>query len=228
MTAAEQETGRSGRGRAHRAPALLRRAALLRAAIEIIGEHGVGAVTHRAVAARAGVPVANTTYFFSSIDELVEEAFRAWVRQRSAEMDAVAQRTFAAHASPAEIVDAFVDLLFGDIDTAAEQAQYEAYLHAARSPALRDAAATAQAAFERAAAAALRAAGVPNPAEGARALVALTDGFLIQHLAVPRPDAASAFHDAVRALFIAYAMTDEERAAGYARFQRPRHPASPV
>ena len=37
---------------------------------------GAGAVTHRAVAARAGVPLSTTSYFFSSIDELVTEALR--------------------------------------------------------------------------------------------------------------------------------------------------------
>src|SRR5262245_49447260 len=51
-----------------------RREALLRAAVEVIAEKGYAGVTHRAVAERAGVPMATTSYFFSSIHELVQEA----------------------------------------------------------------------------------------------------------------------------------------------------------
>ena len=59
------------RVKAHRASAQRRRVALLEAAAELAAETGAGAVTHRAVAARAGVPLSTTSYFFSSIDELV-------------------------------------------------------------------------------------------------------------------------------------------------------------
>ena len=60
--------------RGQRASARLRRAALVQAAAELASEVGAGSVTHRAVAARAGVPLSTTSYFFSSIDELVTEA----------------------------------------------------------------------------------------------------------------------------------------------------------
>lgn len=203
----------AGRRRVHRAPALRRRAALLRAAVEIIGERGVGAVTHRAVAARAGIPVANTTYFFSSIEELVEEALSTWVRERGAELEALASHALAEHSGAGAIADAFTELLFTGIDASAEQAQYEAYLHAARNPALRDVVHQAQLSFERVAAVALRAAGATRPERGARAFAALTDGFMIQQLADPRADTAHSFREAARALFIAFAMSDEERAA---------------
>ena len=42
-----------------------RREALLRAAVALLAEGGVRAVTHRAVADRAGVPLAATTYYFA-------------------------------------------------------------------------------------------------------------------------------------------------------------------
>jgi TetR/AcrR family transcriptional regulator, regulator of biofilm formation and stress response len=51
-----------------------RREALLAAAIELFAEGGARSVTHRAVAARAGLPPATTTYYFASIEELVREA----------------------------------------------------------------------------------------------------------------------------------------------------------
>src|SRR3954467_5079961 len=55
----------------------LRRAELLDAAIHLIGSQGIDAVTHRAVAAAAGVSPASTSYYFRSKDELIDEALRA-------------------------------------------------------------------------------------------------------------------------------------------------------
>src|SRR5690349_22935278 len=51
-----------------------RRAALVEAAAELLVEGGFDAVRHRAVAERAGLPLASTTYYFDSLDELVTAA----------------------------------------------------------------------------------------------------------------------------------------------------------
>ena len=45
--------------------------AILEAALRVIAERGVEAVTHRAVADAAGVPLSATTYYFESLDELL-------------------------------------------------------------------------------------------------------------------------------------------------------------
>lgn len=47
-----------------------RRRAIILAAAEIIVEHGTPALTHRAVAKRAGVAVGSTTAYFASLDDL--------------------------------------------------------------------------------------------------------------------------------------------------------------
>lgn len=60
------------RGRPRRDPD--RAGRIVAAAVEIIREAGVGAVTHRAVAARAGVPLGSTTYHFATIDDILEQA----------------------------------------------------------------------------------------------------------------------------------------------------------
>ncbi len=59
----------------------LRRDELLAAAIELFAEGGSRAITHRAVAARAGLPSATTTYYFESIDELIREALGAHIEK---------------------------------------------------------------------------------------------------------------------------------------------------
>jgi DNA-binding transcriptional regulator YbjK len=64
---------RSAAGRA-------RRAAIIAATLELLGTEGRAAVTHRRVAARAGVPLASTTYYFSSLDDLITEAMRSAAR----------------------------------------------------------------------------------------------------------------------------------------------------
>lgn len=53
-----------------------RRRAILDAATALVAEHGVAALTHRAIAARAGVPLGSTTQHFASIDELREAALQ--------------------------------------------------------------------------------------------------------------------------------------------------------
>lgn len=50
-----------------------RRQAILDATLTLVGRKGAGAVTHRAVAEEAGVPLAATTYYFASKSELLRE-----------------------------------------------------------------------------------------------------------------------------------------------------------
>ncbi len=51
-----------------------RRQALVEAAATLLVEGGFDAVKHRAVAERAGLPLASTTYYFDSLDELIAAA----------------------------------------------------------------------------------------------------------------------------------------------------------
>ena len=58
-----------------RARGAARRRAIVEAALALLGRGGSGAVTHRAVANEAGVPLAATTYYFATKSELVLDAF---------------------------------------------------------------------------------------------------------------------------------------------------------
>jgi DNA-binding transcriptional regulator YbjK len=186
---------------------------LLAAAVAIAGESGAAAVTHRGVAARAGVPLATTSYFFSSIGELLAEALRSLGAARAAELHTLADG-LPAELPTDEMADQFAELLLSG-DRTAELAEVESYLHAARSPELHDAIAEVTAAYEYVAAAALRAAGCPEPAAAAAAFKALTDGFVLAHLAQPRPDDRSRLSEALQALFAGYA--SDQGASGRAK-----------
>ena len=59
-----------------------RRDALLDAVIRLLESDGPSAVTHRAVAREAGVPLAAATYYFASIDDLLVTAMKRAVEQQ--------------------------------------------------------------------------------------------------------------------------------------------------
>ena len=111
-----------------------RREALLRATIELLGEAGAKSVTHRAVAERAGVAVASTTYYFASVQQLIEEALKLHVAERVAELQAMATVALGASgASPQDIADRLAEVLAA-APTPILVAQYQLYLEAGRHP----------------------------------------------------------------------------------------------
>ncbi|OSZ56583.1 TetR family transcriptional regulator [Streptomyces pharetrae CZA14] len=53
-----------------------RRARIIAATLDLIADEGVAGVSHRKIAARAGVPLGSMTYHFGGMDDLLREAFR--------------------------------------------------------------------------------------------------------------------------------------------------------
>jgi DNA-binding transcriptional regulator YbjK len=198
-----------------------RREALLRAAIELLAEGGARAVTHRAVAARAKVPLAATTYYFESIGKLTEEALRLHMTERVEELHELASGA-AAGQSVTEIAERFIDALIKR-EPAAVVAQFEVYLEAARNPALRDVVAYALDASEALAKEVLTALGARRPEQAATVLIAIVNGFALNRLGRPLPQAedAAAMLDAMRSIFITQTMADDELALWHSRLAKP-------
>jgi DNA-binding transcriptional regulator YbjK len=200
-----------------------RREALLRATIQLLGETGAKSVTHRAVAERAGVPLASTTYYFESVHQLIEEALKLHVTERVAELQGMAAVALgAAGASAQDIAERLAGVLVsapGPILAA----QYQMYLEAGRNPVLQPAVAEALAAFEGLAASVLATLGARDPAGAAVAFVALLDGFALHRLARPGdPEReAAALFAAMRALFLEQVMDADDRDALHDRLRRP-------
>ncbi|MFC0081823.1 TetR/AcrR family transcriptional regulator [Aciditerrimonas ferrireducens] len=163
-----------------------RRAQLLEAALALLAEGGVRAVTHRAVARRAGLPAAATTYYFSSIHELVREALELNLEQRLTELRAVLETAVAQEPDPRRAVDRFAHTLLASQPRRAVT-QLELYLQATRDPELRSSVRESLAAFEDLAAETLGRGGLGAPS-AARTLVAVVDGVVLHELATREPD----------------------------------------
>ena len=202
-----------------------RREALLRAAIALRAEGGARAVTHRAVAARAGLPAASTTYYFDSIQQLTEEALALHVADRVRELDAVIGEAIAGGRSAEEVGARLAEAL-ADRATDVVVAQYEIYLEAVRNPNMRPTVAGALDAFEQFAVVVLKALGARDPEGAAPAFIALVDGFALHRLARPRPraDEVALLRKALRTLFLAEIIDPAELAPWTERLGRPIEP----
>jgi DNA-binding transcriptional regulator YbjK len=119
-----------------------RRYALVSAAAELLCEGGFEAVRHRAVARRAGLPLASTTYYFSCLDDLIASAVAHVGMLEVAQLRAKVASLSRRRRGPEATADVLVDLLIGDESgpglTEQLISRYERYIACARLSGLRD------------------------------------------------------------------------------------------
>ncbi|WP_445149236.1 TetR/AcrR family transcriptional regulator [Baekduia sp. Peel2402] len=183
----------------------LRRAELLEAAIHLIGEHGLDAVTHRAVAAAAGVPAASTSYYFRSKDELIDEALRTLATR---EIVRLRERRTALGAAGAVDLEATTAALSAWIEEqitpegrVAMLAQYQLQLEAARRPEAREILAAWKEGTDDLAETAMRSLGARDVTTAGILLVCAIDGLRLRLMASGHaPLAGAELRAVVRAL----------------------------
>jgi DNA-binding transcriptional regulator YbjK len=180
---------------------LARRTLVLEAAVDVIAEHGLEGVTHRAVAKAAGVPQSAPSYFFGSLDELIGAAVTQIADTiLEAAQSLVADATTSGSRAP---LDEYVDRLI-DIVTAPRDrrilVQFEAYLGSTRRSELSQPVQRIVEAYEHAAETVLDSLGAAEPQRAGRELIALLDGFALQRIAHPRLDDYDVLRSAVRSL----------------------------
>ena len=164
------------------------RRALMEATLRVVAKDGVGAVSHRRVCQEAGQPASSAAYHFPSITDLLEAALLAADERNCAELARI-----AAAADPIAELSRWLADDFGP-DRAACLAEYELYLLAARTPALRPAATrwlTDLAALVT---------GWGADARTVRVVCAYVDGMLIQGHVTGRPPSAVEVEAVVREL----------------------------
>ena len=153
-----------------------RREQILEAALRIIGRAGRQAVTHRAVAEEAGVPLGSTTYYFDSRDDLLGQALE-YVAASEVERYGRRGEELRSVKSPRELADKLIDeLVAAAEDRIAYIAEYEIWLEAGRRPELREAAQNWCDAEQRSVAVAMESLGSNDPRADASLVVAAIDG----------------------------------------------------
>jgi TetR/AcrR family transcriptional regulator, regulator of biofilm formation and stress response len=156
-----------------------RRDRIADAALAIVLEQGVAAVSHRAIAERSGVPLGSTTYHFESLDDLLVTAVERAVEEYAEDLRHWSRAVDDRPADLVELLCDYVDTALGP-DRQRTRAGYDLYFAALHRPALmrpaRAWAAVASGALER-----------HVGRDTARALTALLDGVLIQALVGGEP-----------------------------------------
>jgi TetR/AcrR family transcriptional regulator, regulator of biofilm formation and stress response len=167
-----------------------RRDAILHAAVALIGEQGPDALTHRAVAERAGVSLSATTYWFSSKEEIFREAVALAAREEVDRLERLVLDLAPRRVEPAAWARELSAALAADVrqNPARPVAMYEFVLEASRQPELRDEVARWETAHLRLAEAGLRAVGTADPETDAHIVVAVVSGLMLGLLANPNPD----------------------------------------
>ncbi|MEV6562366.1 TetR family transcriptional regulator [Nocardia sp. NPDC051756] len=172
-----------------------RRQALVAAAAELLLEGGFEAVRHRSVATRADLPLASTTYYFESLEDLIARAVEF---SGNVELDAmrrrvgeVSHRRRGAEAT----VDLVLDLLVGvdgqwHDEGARGQliARYERSVASARHPELREVQLRLRAQLDELLADVLRRSDRLVRPEQLRRLVAVVDGAVVAALTELEPE----------------------------------------
>lgn len=175
-------SGRRPRGEA-------RRRALLEATLAVLGREGVGGVTHRAVAAEAGVPLASTTYYFGSRDELLLAAFALAVEQDVSRLEREARGLAEEPLTAETLADRLAAMVLGwlSVGQPTLAAQVELYLQAARRPELSVLSRDWTRAYVEALTPPLAAFAVDDPLRDARVLFAALNGLFVDQLVAPEP-----------------------------------------
>ncbi|MEV6971583.1 TetR family transcriptional regulator [Hamadaea sp. NPDC051192] len=166
-----------------------RRDALAAAVIDSIAEVGLGRTTHRSVANRAALPLGATTYYFPTLDDLIEAGLRQALDDLDRELGQWAQALRDAGDPAAALARLAADYV---ADRRQARLEYELYAAAMRDERLRP--------LARRWLSGLR--GVLEAVFGrsAYAVGAVLDGTVLQALTAGEPLDETALADAVRRL----------------------------
>ncbi|CAM3437256.1 TetR/AcrR family transcriptional regulator [Kibdelosporangium persicum] len=159
-----------------------RRQALVEAAAQLLAEGGFDAIRHRAVAERAGLPLASTTYYFDSLDALITAAVmhrgeiefsRGWAQLEQA----------PANAGFDTLVELVLDQLLGDEpesgDAEAVLLRYERLVATGRRPYLKPVMRSDAVKLRELLCAIFAKCGMPVEAERIEQVIALVDGAVL-------------------------------------------------
>ena len=94
--------------------------AIVAAAVQVVASEGVAAVTHRRLAAEAGVALSSTTWHFAKKTDILMAALRWTASHEVARIAEIADRMGGADFDPAAWSDELADWLIGQVTTERE------------------------------------------------------------------------------------------------------------
>lgn len=164
-----------------------RRRRILDAALELVGEGGPDAITHRAVAKRAKVSLGSTTYHYGTREELMRAAFLHYLAGVKAVLGTLGVKT--RRAGIADVAQLAVDVARRSMEEPITvRAEYELVLHSARDPVVAREFVAYQRLLQGELAMILERVDVRRPHDAARTVIDMVRGFELEHLARAEAD----------------------------------------
>jgi DNA-binding transcriptional regulator YbjK len=166
-----------------------RRAALVEAAAALLREGGFEAVRHRAVAERAGLPLASTTYYFDSLEDLISAAVEHGSRTELTRGRSKLRQLGGERHDRDKLVELVLDQLLGeDAGFNVLLLRYEGLVTTARRPYLRPVMRSTQEELYELLMEIFTRSGFPIDRNRLQQLIALVDGAVVNALIEVDPD----------------------------------------
>jgi DNA-binding transcriptional regulator YbjK len=179
-----------------------RRQALVEAAAALLVEGGFEAVRHRAVAERAGLPLASTTYYFGSLDDLISTAVEHHARGELVRGRALLEALPEQPRDIDSVIDLVLDQLLGapagEQDAELVLLRYERLVATFRRPYLRPLMRTLGDELRDLLREVLTRSGVPVDTRRLEQLIALVDGAVVNALIEIDPNPRAVAHRMLR------------------------------
>jgi TetR/AcrR family transcriptional regulator, regulator of biofilm formation and stress response len=174
-----------------------RRLLLLQTTLKLIATGGVDAVSHRAVADLAEVPLGSTTYWFASRQDMLREALEHFARMEIATLREQLAGVLGKRLSHRRLVDEFTAHLLFQLGEGRWRAvaEYALVQEATRQPELERVCGEWTEAWEELLTEVFASFGANSPELEARMFLAMLDGLLVGQLAAPSEDVE---HEVIR------------------------------
>lgn len=172
------------------------------AAAALLVEGGFEALRHRAIADRAGLPLASTTYYFDSLDELIAAAVehhgRTELERGRAQLEQLPDETRDLDSVIELVLDQLLGPPAGERDAELVLLRYERLVATGRRPYLRPLMSTLGSELRHLLQEVLARSGSPVDERRLEQLIALVDGAVVNALIEVDPDPRAVAHRMLR------------------------------
>ncbi|MGB0871520.1 MAG: TetR/AcrR family transcriptional regulator [Solirubrobacterales bacterium] len=164
---------------------------ILRAALQLISDEGMPAISNRRLASEVGVALGSLTYHFPSQVDLLNESLLLLVDETVTRIKELARAIRESEMSIAQVAEDTGEVMRNSGMVNRSLAEMELHLHSARQPELREASIRCFDAYDELATAVLESLGVDRASDRAPAVVAVLLGAAVRQLGTGQRDAST-------------------------------------